>query len=281
MFRKLLKYDLREVLKYWWIAAVSSVGFSLVAGFLINIVKAEHTRYVALKIMAGIGLAFCWIGIILFPAAVSVLILVRLYKHFFTDEGYLTFTLPVKKHQLVNAKLLMTLIVDTLTVLVMIADILLIVMTGFAEEFFTPETWRSIQDAWQGFWAGVEQYVGGGYMTVYVLEYILLLVAGTLMSTLIIYLCMTIASILTNKYKVLVAIGLYYGFNALVSGSLQLVLSEGSLFTMIGELSNMGADIVKMSIALIVLILLGVYTLITCGMYMLECYLLDRKLNLQ
>lgn len=281
MFRKLLKYDLRAVFKYWWIAAVSSVGFALVAGFLMNIVKAEHTKYVALRVLSSIGMVFCMIGMILLPIVTTVLILIRLYKHFFTDEGYLTFTLPVKKHQLLNAKLVMTLIVNAATVLVMILDFLLIAMTGFAEDFFDPYTWRGIQQVWQGFCEAVDQYVGGGYVALYVFEYILLLVVGSLMGSLMIYLCITIASILTKKYKVLVAIALYYGFNSLMSGSMQFVMAEGSLFTMIDRLSDLGADALKMSIALIVLIVLGVYAVITCGMYILECYLLDRKLNLQ
>ena len=37
-------------------------------------------------------------------AVTLIFVFIRYYKNFFTDEGYLTFTLPVKRSTLLNAK---------------------------------------------------------------------------------------------------------------------------------------------------------------------------------
>lgn len=280
MLRKLLKYDLRAVLKYWWIAAATTVGLSLAAGFLFHIVKAENTEYLALQVLSAVALFFCIFGILLLPLIAWVLVLIRLYKHFFTDEGYLTFTLPVKKHQLLNAKLLMTLIVHTLSLLVVVFDIFLAVFIGFAEEMFQYGFWDEMSRFFR-LLAEAAGEIGGGYVALYSFEYLLCLLAATAASTLVIYLCITIAAVITRKHKVLVAIGLYYGFNFLSTGSMRLLMAEGSLYTLLARFSDMGEDTVKMSLALLGMIVVGICVLAAAGLYMLEIYLLERKLNLE
>ena len=80
---------------------------------------------------------------------------------------------------------------------------------------------------------------------------------------------------------VLVAIGLYYGFNFLSTGSMRLLMAEGSLYTLLARFSDMGEDTVKMSLALLGMIVVGFCVLAAAGLYMLEIYLLERKLNLE
>ena len=37
MMKKLLKYDLRAIFKYWWIVALSSLGLSFIGGISLKI----------------------------------------------------------------------------------------------------------------------------------------------------------------------------------------------------------------------------------------------------
>ena len=70
MLKKLLKYDLKSVFKYWWIAAVTSIGLSALGGLCISIVssklisgaymlakgKPEEKIYGWIMLLAGLGL---------------------------------------------------------------------------------------------------------------------------------------------------------------------------------------------------------------------------------
>lgn len=39
MLKKLLKYDLKAVFKYWWIAAISTLGLSVLGGFAVTVLR--------------------------------------------------------------------------------------------------------------------------------------------------------------------------------------------------------------------------------------------------
>lgn len=95
MFAKLLKYDLRAVFKYWWMAAVASAIIAALGGICISIVNVDYTKYGALQTIATLGIVLAVIGIVIFFTLSEILVLVRFYKNFYSDEGYLTFTLPV------------------------------------------------------------------------------------------------------------------------------------------------------------------------------------------
>ena len=106
MLKKLLKYDLKSVFKYWWIAAIASLGLSAAGGFCISVMMAEKDVPALIAVLIVLTLLFSIIGIVAFSILSYILLYVRFYKNFFTDEGYLTFTLPVKRSQLLNSKLI-------------------------------------------------------------------------------------------------------------------------------------------------------------------------------
>ena len=110
---------------------------------------------------------------------------------------------------------------------------------------------------------------------------ILILLAATLASTLVILLCITIASVITRKHKIITAIAIYYGFNFITTGVTQILLADGNVYTVFYRFVDMGEETLKIALALVGLIGLGVCVLAATGLYMLEAYLLDRKLNLE
>lgn len=114
MFKKCLKYDMQSFRKIWLIAAavvlvvalVSGIGIS---GFVIAISDIEQAAesnepgfVEALWIFARMIIAMvCYFAFLstmtIFMSGSTILRYVRYYTHFFTDQGYLTFTLPVKR----------------------------------------------------------------------------------------------------------------------------------------------------------------------------------------
>ena len=105
MLLKLLKYDLRSVFKYWWIAALSTLGLSVLGGFCILILDSSIIANVY-QILAGFAMGVVILGFVAFLILSQILVFMRYYKNFFSDEGYLTFTLPVKRTHLITSKLI-------------------------------------------------------------------------------------------------------------------------------------------------------------------------------
>lgn len=106
MLSKLLKYDLRKNMRWMWVLFVATIVLSA----LTRGVK-ELGENVAFFKMVGVVFEGVFYGL-----AVNVIIqpflrnFLNFYKSFYSDESYLTHTLPVTKNQLINSKYLTALI---------------------------------------------------------------------------------------------------------------------------------------------------------------------------
>ena len=107
MLKKLLRYDFKSVLRYWWIAAVSTVGLALVGGWSISVFENQKQLPEMLYVVATLAAIVAVLGGVAFAIMTVILLFSRFYKNFFTDEGYLTFTLPVTRTSLLNSKLML------------------------------------------------------------------------------------------------------------------------------------------------------------------------------
>ena len=105
MFAKLLKHEFKATAGLLGILCAACLGCGLLGGGSI--------RYLAWAEEAGsrsddtlltvLSALFCVTAIIVIAACSIVMLLLlvnRFYKSRFTDEGYLTFTLPVNGHQI-------------------------------------------------------------------------------------------------------------------------------------------------------------------------------------
>ena len=101
MLGKLMKYDMRYMSRILPWLYLGGLGFSaLVMTFILVITDTTILflgAYAAyfLFILAVEGIAVCS----------SVFMMVRIYRNMFSDEGYLTFTLPVKNGDVLNSKI--------------------------------------------------------------------------------------------------------------------------------------------------------------------------------
>ena len=78
MLKKLLKYDLKSIFKYWWIVAVTSFALSLLGGGCIALMASEKELPLAVYTIATIVL----ILVILSFGAFSILSLILVFMHF-------------------------------------------------------------------------------------------------------------------------------------------------------------------------------------------------------
>lgn len=275
MLKKLLKYDLRAIFKLWWIMAVSSLGLSAVGGLCLGTLTSPHTNELStiIIIIAALGVIASFIGLSAFLVVTEILIYVRFYKNFFTDEGYLTFTLPVKRSQLLNSKLISTFIAIMSTFAVLILDVIMILAIGIPD-FFDSDVWRLL-----GHFFSVTVKEMGIYFYIYALEILLLSFLIGLSSMLLVCICITLASVIVKKARVITAIGIYYGATTVVSFSAELVYLFGIMF-LGNTITNLSPSATMNAFALILLVLTVFVAALTTALYLIEYYMLDKKLNL-
>lgn len=283
MLGKCLKYDLKAVGGYWWIAAVSVLALSLPGGYCLrrlveNIADAVSDYNPIWDILL---LMLVYVALAAFSIVSIILIYLRYYRNFFTDEGYLTFTLPVKRKTLLGAKLINACIWSMATGLVTIACVCIMLAATPMED--TNLLAYAVQVVWNGLFRDILLPELGWWMAAYAVELLLVIVAATVMEMLITHLAITIAAIIAKKHKVLAAVGLMYGFNAVLS----IVYSIGSSllslwFNAYLELYPNGpADATAGPIIALILLLIAA-VIGTASVALWKCTLacLERKLNL-
>ena len=210
MLKKCFKYDFRNFLKIWLILSGILISVSVPAGLGIgrlirDTANGEANLFFVLYIILFMTFYF---GIVAYPVGTTILMCVRYYTHFFSDQGYLTFTLPVKRSTLFFSKLLTSVLYSIMSFGVMLTSVITVVTCagGMAETI--PELWWIVVDLWN---------FGGINLILWIPLSLICLVLLSCVSYLFTYLCITLGSVIFKKLKFLAAIGIYYVFNSFIS----------------------------------------------------------------
>lgn len=268
MFTKLLKYDFDAVWKYWWIVALCSLPLSIFTGIGIRILSQDistlHDSIVAFLIT---GLFLSFMGIFFQPFLTYILVLIRFYKNFFTDEGYLTFTLPVKKTTLLNSKLVTTIIFEILSVIIIFVNMIIIVL--IAGDVWNVSTTPS--EPLPPFYF---------YLLIDAILWIGIAIVVTGISILFIFICITCGAMIAKKHKILCSVAIYYGANMVVSLISQIFLFSG-FWGVMGYLDAIAPEASSLVTTFLLLAFLSIFVMVFAGLYLLELYFLDKRLNLE
>lgn len=275
MLKKLLKYDFKSVFKYWWIAAVTITALSIGAGFCGEILNSEKELPAAALVISTLVIVLVALSLFAFLTLSQLLVYIRFYKNLFTDEGYLTFTLPVKRNHILNSKLLLGSATTLTTGLLVIIDILTILCITFRKEIFNKVFFKDLFDNIET----IVEEVGVLYITSYIFEGLLCIVLFVIISALFTFMCITIASIIAKKAKIVTAIALYYGASSLITFFTQMffMFGIGSITKWVFELSD---ETIKLVVFLILLMAVFFLGAIAMAFYTFQYRMLDRKLNL-
>ena len=275
MLKKVLRYDFNAVLKYWWIAALSSFVLAWVGGGCTEILNSEKQLTEAAYVLAMLGVILVIISFVAFFILTEILVFLRFYKNFFTDEGYLTFTLPVKRSQLLNSKLISSCVTLIATGIILLVDIGIIAVIDMRKEIFTPEFAKEVSVVIDT----LLTEVGIPYLILYAFEIIVIGILSSMSSILFMFVCITIASVISKKAKVVTAIGIYYGANGAFTLIIELFMIFGisALLNWVDEIKESSFLIFGGLAGFVLLLLIAIFSSI---LYALEYWLLDRKLNL-
>ena len=293
MLKKLIKYDILSVWRLWWIAAATVPVAAFIGAFSIRALREQQlielgglvatedfvTPY--LRVALGFAVFASIVAIILSCALTTVLVCFRFYKNLYTDEGYLTFTLPVTRKQILFSKTLNAFIWLALQGILIAIAMLIFFMFGSAPvnggfiNFEPIEVFaRLFVEMWDAF---------GAWSILMGLEFILWWILSTVQGIAAIYLSITIGAIIAKKAKIIASIGIYY----LVNGAVSLIWNIAFSIFLFGMLQGFAVlmdagngNEQNAIICLILMIAVAFTGIISTVLYTLTQHLLDRKLNL-
>lgn len=202
---------------------------------------------------------------------------VRFYKNFFTDEGYLMFTLPVKTSDLLLSKTFVCVLWKFISIVFTVLSILAIVTVGFSyldgksivwffEDFFNlfSRALSEIQDSLM---------IPAALLFLWL---ILLGVGSLFFNTLYIYTCICLGQ-LWSRHKIGGAIVAYFGLRFVFRLFRQIfAIPLSQLFSSIYDVENITAGTWLLIMFLSLLIMGG----LCVALYCICCYIMGRKLNL-
>jgi len=234
---KLLKYDLRAMVKYWWVIALITPIAALVTALLLrsyietmelmdSMLVEEETVFGSLMLlllsmgeMLGAYVSSIIFGVTLL--ATEIVIFIRFFKHFYTDEGYLTFTLPVSRRELYFSKVISAMIITLAQVAIMVlgavAMILIVPPSDAGLWIFAQRTWEVIGNWIRNpeFWKISALLLVNGAIGIVV-------AVGSLFTEItLIHMCITLGSVIAKRGKVFAAIGCWF----LISNAFSYILS--------------------------------------------------------
>lgn len=263
MFSKLLKYDFKSVKRFGLPLVFIALALSLLGGvngfFFAKALSSENANFIS--IISVLTFMLIIYAVVICASITAIFVYVDFYKSLCTDQGYLTFTLPVSSTSLLNSKIvnsLIWLLISTVTMGVCLFVILSGVKLGL------PPSDPSIPSD------GIGAIISMFDITDAVLG-IVTMVLYALNSQMLIFMVIFFASVISNRYKAITAIALVLATNVAYS-IVYSIISAIISTVMMG--AGDAATTLTYSIFIILLVASGI------GYYIATKHMMEKKLNL-
>jgi len=265
MFAKLLKHELRSTSGLLGILSACALGVGVLGGLLLRFVMnrpdLDNVTEI-LAILSIVALPFIFLSLIAYAMGGEIYLAIQFYKSKFTDQGYLTFTLPVRGWQVYLASLInMMLWMFIITVVTFLAFACTVVI-GFMDTVM----WQEMQEI--GIMFSFEE------LEIFDNLYLWSVIQGAIefiSSNVLLITAITLGCVLAKKHKVLASIGMYFAISFAVS-IINAVITFYFYF-----LSFVSMDL-QMDMAYIIGTLLHFAVIV--GGSVLSVWLMSKKLNL-
>ncbi len=281
MFAKLLKQEFRATSKLLGMLSGIALLVGVAAAFALKGLVwlyqgdspvGESDVLIYLTTALSFMLAGAAFALVAYAVCSEIVLLLQFYRKKFTDQGYLTFTLPVTNHQILISSYLNILIWTLITSVVTILAVLIPVLFGSSPtQFFNQAALTGLGSVLQAIWKGMKELYFESAASG-IIATVLTVVQG-LASIMLVLTAITVGCTVAKTHKILASIGIYYGINmglGIVSSMLQipiLIINIGSL----EPESFMTMSMVPQTV---------LYLIVLVGGYFLTATLMKRKLNL-
>lgn len=285
MFLKLFKHEFKSQAGLFGILSgavmlVGVFGALMMWLFVDNLTDTEPI--IPVFIIAYFLMLGAFMVIMAYSLAVNILLVVRFYRRLFSDEGYLTFTVPASSHQILLSGVLNNAIWSLISAVVVICASSLVfvpllamafqMISGQVQDMNFIEIIRELiqEIRTDGVFEGM---FDGAY--IYFCVMAVLFFCSWLGNLILPLLAVTIGSVAVKRMKLLAGFGIYYGMEMTLSIATGIIigLSEVSTFFIYDGMA------VENNV-LFLLIPAAVYLFVGVGGYFLMHHLVDKKLNL-
>lgn len=266
MFTKLLKHEWRATRGTLGVLCLVCLGASLLGGltmrYLIWASTAQEMQHNVIIVLNVLAMVAAVIAVAAAGVATMFLLIGRFYRSRFTDEGYLTFTLPVNVHQNLLSSMVNSAIGMVIMFVVIFAAIIMWLFIGFTAMEGFSEALRGALPRFRELVREVFGEVGLGNTALFLTN---ILVSG-ICELVVLMLSVTIGSIAAKKHKVLAAVGVYYGIHVAMSIGSAILSMQVSVIDLGGRAFFCYTLLITAAIAV--------------AGYFLMYWLMDKKLNL-
>lgn len=275
MLGKLLKHEWKAVWKIPVLLIGILLAAAMMAGFTFHL-PIWDSEWVGLPLSGVMMIITFYVAIIGVSLGITIYFAVRYYKNMFTDEGYLTNTLPVSSHQLLLSKVITMFSWDIISILAIAASVA-IFMGMIILAFMEPGDGKNIVD---GFWELFDMSIWDSpYMQEFegfCVSMIVMVLASAFSGTMTIVASVTIGQ-MVRRHRILGAFGAYFAI-----GTVMQIISTVILFPyMISTFDNIYIETPFPLMTAMYLIISAVSVIIGVGLYFLSEYLIRKQLELE
>lgn len=285
MLGKLIKYEWKGLRFPLMIMMIVLAGtMILTCGVILTInPKLDETLawYSVMALMLSIFLYY--FGIIGCTLGTTLIVVVRFYKTCYTDQGYLTHTLPVTPHQLLNSKILTAIFTHLLMIFAIILSIFIILQVGIHHVFsFIPDySYAELRHEFSIVFADIldsfedEFALRLGLYIAYLLFYC---IVGVISNVITLFGCVSLGQ-LYAKHRIVGAIAAYFllQFVMMIIGYITAIPMYTRMLagTYYDNATVFGIMSPTMNMSLLTTVLLAV------AMYFVNLHMMTKKLNLE
>ena len=205
MFAKLLKYEWKSCVRLMTVLAACALGVAVLCGLNIRFIVAYETgklddAFAFAMIPSFLFLIFAYYGFIIYASANHYILLYRFYKTRFTDQGYLTFTLPVKTNHIYLSSAVNILIWQAISITVLLACVAIIIFIGLP--------WKSVAM----FLSAIPNAIHLFFTDFPGFIYLIYIPLTSVSSVFISMSAIVVGSVLVKRHKLLASIGIWFHY---------------------------------------------------------------------
>lgn len=287
MLGKLFKHDFRALSRVLVPTHLAILAATIIAttGFAYNLRKDISGAIGGLEMLVStISVVLSVLMVVAIFASVflvAFIIFQRFYKSFMCDEGYLTFTLPVKTTQLLWSKLLSAGAWMVINSLLLILCVFIFVAFGTSStSFFNAQAFETL-----GVFITEMNEMLGSRLVLPIIEFVVFIIISAAYSLLSVYLALIIGGVLSQNHRLLAAIGAYFGINMLV-GVITSVVQNVFIIDMVSVRFNVNTptelfDVLFNALNPYFLVIMAITAVLAVVFFIVSHYLLKNKLNLE
>ena len=285
MLGKLFKYENKSVSKLLTPMALAVIILPVLGALILKMQfifgdKFENGSIISSIFSLASGIMIFFIVIATISACfISLFILMqRYYKNLFSDEGYLTFTLPVKTSSIILSKLFTAVIWSVIITICTIIGVMIFVLFGTSASFINNE----VVDGFSHVFKQIFEFyfTGSAVQIIYLIELLISIIVSLFTNILLMYLAITIGCQIAKKHKVLASIGMYFVISSVVS-VLSTIIQVITTTTLYGGFDFIYVEPTLSDVTLILLPSIIFSIILGVCYFLLNNYILKNKLNIE